>query len=222
LCTFLGEAFTPVCVGHFIPLIRHRNHVQALLKDFSSLLSASRRNELGNFFPAAKAAMPATRMATGAVGTLAVQFARHKGATVIATASGPEAARLVRKLGAQRVIDARSKDAMKQLNEAAPKGIDAALILSGGRKVEQFLDHVRPRGRVAFPNGVEPAPKKRGNLRMRAYNAKAGPREFARLKTAVEKAGLKVPLTEFPLTQAAKAHERLERGHILGRIVLRV
>jgi NADPH:quinone reductase-like Zn-dependent oxidoreductase len=160
--------------------------------------------------------------ASGAVGTLAVQFARRKGATVIATASGSDAARLVRQLGAHRVIDARSAKALTQLKQAAPKGVDAALVLAGSRKLEQFLDHVRPRGRVAYPNGVEPAPKKRRNVRVRSYNGETGPREFARLKTAVEEVELKVPLTEFPLSQAAKAHQRLERGHILGRIVLRV
>jgi len=160
--------------------------------------------------------------ASGAVGTLAVQFARRKGATVIATASGSDAARMVRQLGARYVIDARSRDVANQLKRLAPKGIDAALVLAGGRNLEQFLDHIRPAGRVAYPNGVEPAPKKRRNVKVRSYNAEAGPREFARLKTAVEKAGLKVPLMEFPLAKAAKAHERLERGHILGRIVLRV
>jgi NADPH:quinone reductase-like Zn-dependent oxidoreductase len=160
--------------------------------------------------------------ASGAVGTLAVQFARRKRATVIATASGTDASRLVRQLGAHRVIDARNKGALADLGKLAPKGIDAALVLASGRKLEQFLDHVRPRGRVAFPYGVMPPPKKRKNVRVQSYNAKAGPREFARLKTAVEEAELKVPLTEFPLSQAAKAHQRLERGHILGRIVLRV
>src|SRR5262249_42182560 len=44
--------------------------------------------------------------ASGAVGTMAVQFAVQRGAHVIATASGAAATRLLRRLGAHHVIDA--------------------------------------------------------------------------------------------------------------------
>jgi D-arabinose 1-dehydrogenase-like Zn-dependent alcohol dehydrogenase len=34
---------------------------------------------------------------------------------------------------------------------------------------------------------------------------------------------LRVPIAAaFPLAQAARAHERIEKGHILGRIALRI
>jgi NADPH:quinone reductase-like Zn-dependent oxidoreductase len=50
-----------------------------------------------------------------------------------------------------------------------------------------------------------------------------GRREFARLDRAVAEAKLRVPIAAvYPLAQAAKAHARLEGGHILGRIVLRI
>ena len=36
-------------------------------------------------------------------------------------------------------------------------------------------------------------------------------------------ARLRVPIAaKYPLAQAAKAHTRIERGHILGRIVLQI
>lgn len=47
--------------------------------------------------------------ATGAVGTLAVQFAKHKGARVLGSATGRDAAALVRKLGAKGTFDPRNK-----------------------------------------------------------------------------------------------------------------
>jgi NADPH:quinone reductase len=161
--------------------------------------------------------------ATGAVGTLAIQFAKRRKARVVATASGREAARLVRSLGADGEFDSRSDDATQQLRKLAPEGIDAVLALAGGDTVERCLDLISERGRVAYPNGVEPAPRRRKKIRLTAYDGVAGPREFARLDLAVNEAQLRVPIAAvFPLAQAAKAHERLQQGHVLGRIVLRI
>jgi NADPH:quinone reductase-like Zn-dependent oxidoreductase len=161
--------------------------------------------------------------ASGAVGTLAVQFARRRGARVLATASGRDATRLVRRLGAHGVIDARKAGVRQRLRTLVPDGLDAALALAGGAALETCLDLVRAGGRVAYPNGVEPEPRRRPRVRSLAYDAELGPREFARLGRAVTEARLEVPIAAvYPLAVAARAHARLERGHILGRIVLRI
>src|SRR5439155_26913225 len=123
-----------------------------------------------------------------AVGTLAVQFAKRRGAHVLATASGRDAIALVRRLGAKGVFDPRSKNAIEQLKALAPGGINAVLALAGGDMLERCIDLVRPGGRVARPNGVEPAPKRRKNVRVFAYDAVAGRRESERLERAVEEA----------------------------------
>jgi len=120
------------------------------------------------------------------------------------------------------VFDARKRDAVEQLCALAPKGIDAALVLAGGESLDGCLKLVRSGGRVAYPNGVEPEPRRRRGVRLIAYDAMAGPREFARLGRAAAEARLRVPIAAvYPLVQAAKAHAKLERGHILGRIALR-
>jgi NADPH:quinone reductase-like Zn-dependent oxidoreductase len=161
--------------------------------------------------------------ASGAVGTLAVQFAKRRRARVLATARGGGAAAFVRRLGADAVIDLRSRNALERLHALAPGGIDAALVLAGGGALERCLSLVRAGGRVAYPTGVEPEPRRRRKVRLLAYNAVSGPREFARLERAVAEARLRVPIAlVYPLAQAAKAHARLERGHVLGRIVLRI
>ncbi|HEV3119608.1 MAG TPA: zinc-binding dehydrogenase, partial [Gemmataceae bacterium] len=90
------------------------------------------------------------------------------------------------------------------------------------KTLEECLGLVRSGGRVAYPNGVEPEPRRRPKIRLHAYDAVAGLREFARLERAIEEAKLHVPIAAvYPLAQAAKAHARLERGHVVGRIVLR-
>ncbi|MEA2723863.1 MAG: hypothetical protein QOH59_1634 [Gemmatimonadales bacterium] len=161
--------------------------------------------------------------ATGAVGTLAVQFARRRGARVIGTATGDDATALVRDLGADGVFDPRSHDGVERLRELVPEGLDAVLALAGGPVLERCLDLVNPGGRVAYPNGVEPEPERRKGIRIVAYDGIAGRAEWAELERAVEEARLRVPLGGiYPLEQAAVAHARVERGHVLGRIVLQI
>jgi NADPH2:quinone reductase len=161
--------------------------------------------------------------ATGAVGTLAVQFARARGARVIGTATGTDAVDLVTGLGAGETIDGRSEDAAEQLREVAPEGLDAVLTLAGGDSLEQCLELVHPGGRVAYPDGVEPEPKRRRGVRLVSYDAVVGPREFDELDRAVEEAELRVVIAEaYSLDRAAEAHQRLEQGHVRGRVALRI
>jgi NADPH:quinone reductase-like Zn-dependent oxidoreductase len=161
--------------------------------------------------------------ASGAVGTMAVQFAAAQRAAVIATASGKAAARLVASLGASAVIDARSAPALNELRRVAPEGLDAVLALAGGDELERLLDFVRPGGRVVYPNGVEPAPRKRRRLKVEGYDGEASPAEFAKLNRVLTRIKARVPVAaSYPLARAAEAHRRLERDHVLGRIVLKV
>jgi len=162
--------------------------------------------------------------ASGAVGTIAVQFAKRHGARVIATATGRKATKLLLSLGADASFDARADDAVDRLCALAPNGLDAVLACAGGPTLDRCLDLVKPNGRVAHPNGVEPAPKaRRRRFAVKAYDAEANPKQFVRLRRAVEEARLQVPIAAaFPLAQAAGAHERLEQGKVLGRIVIRI
>jgi NADPH:quinone reductase len=160
--------------------------------------------------------------ASGAVGTLAVQFAKHRGARVIATASAGPAQSVLRQLGASAVVDARDPKAADQLLKLAPDGIDAVLALAGGNELERCLTLVPRGGRVAYPNGIEPEPRPRRGIRFRSYDARNSVRELTRLARAVEAARLRVPVAAiFPLARAADAHRR-QHEHVIGRIVLRI
>jgi NADPH2:quinone reductase len=138
--------------------------------------------------------------AGGGVGSLAVQFAKLRGARVLATASGPR--------GAARF---------------APEGVDAVLAFASGRPLSRCLDALRRDGRFAYPNGVEPVPRRRRGVRWKSYDAVPGVRELERLGRAVTAARLRVVIAAtYRLADAAKAHRRLEKGHVLGKVVLRV
>jgi len=105
----------------------------------------------------------------------------------------------------------------------APDGLDAVLAFAGGDALRQLAGAIRRGGRLVHPNGVEPAPRKRRGVRVIAYDAVSGPREFQQLDRAVEAAKLKVVIAAaYPLAQARKAHERLAKRHVLGKIVLKI
>ena len=161
--------------------------------------------------------------ASGGVGTLAVQFAKLRRARVLATASGPRGIRLARRLGADAAVDGKRGDLAAALRRLAPDGVDAVLAVAGGQSLTHCLGAVRRGGRLAYPGGVEPRPRKRRGLSIVAYDAVAGPREFDRLRRAAEAAKLQVPIAaSYPLARAAEAHRRIAAGHVLGKIVLRV
>jgi NADPH:quinone reductase len=156
------------------------------------------------------------------VGTLAIQFAKLRGARVLATARTIEGVELVREMGADATVDTRHEDVLEAARSFAPDGVGAVLAFAGGDALERALDAPRRDGRLAYPNGIEPEPKKRRGIKFIPYDAVSGIREFERLNRAVESAKLKVPIAEsFDLAHATKAHERLETGPVLGKLVLR-
>jgi NADPH2:quinone reductase len=161
--------------------------------------------------------------ASGGLGVFAIQFAKLRGARVLATASGPDGIALVRKLGADAAVDGRDGDIVRAVQEFAPDGVDAILALAGGGTLKRCIDALRKGGRLAYPNGIEPEPKRRRGIKTKPYDGVPGRKEFERLSRAVEAARLQVPIAaEFPLADAVRAHERLAQGHVLGKIVLRV
>lgn len=161
--------------------------------------------------------------ASGAVGTIALQLARHAGYRVIATASGKPAMSLVKKLGARGVLDARSKDIAKDLRRLAPAGIGGVLAFAGGDALERCIDFVNEGGRVVHPNGIEPPPEHRRSIKINSYDGVASPSEFLELGRRIDRGKVRVPIGGvYPLASADKAHRRLEKGHIVGRIILQV
>jgi NADPH:quinone reductase-like Zn-dependent oxidoreductase len=159
--------------------------------------------------------------ASGNVGMIAVQFAKWRGARVLGTASGPEGVAFVRDLGVGNVIDGKSDDIESAARAFAPDGLDAVIAFAGGDALIHCIDALKKGGRVVYPNGIEPAPRKRAHIRIRSYDAEASPEAFVRLNRAVVAAKLRVPIhATLPLEQVAKAHQLVEKGHVLGKIVL--
>src|SRR5689334_3721480 len=147
--------------------------------------------------------------AAGAVGGLAVQLARTRGACVVGTAAAAELER-VRELGAQEAVDAATGF------EAALAPVDLVFDTVGGERLRRSRAVLRPGGRLVSvaeesPDGgeyftVEPNRNQLWSI--------------ARLADAGE---LRRPSVEiFPLASAREAFARsLERGR-RGKVVLAV
>jgi hypothetical protein len=93
--------------------------------------------------------------AAGAVGSAVVQIAKAKGMTVIGSAGGVDKCDFVRSLGADAVVDYKAGSLLKQLAEAAPKGIDVYFDNVGGDHLDAALALARKDARFAICGMIE-------------------------------------------------------------------
>lgn len=111
--------------------------------------------------------------ASGAVGSVAVQLAKHAGARVVGIAGGTEKCRmLVEDLGADDAVDRKAKNWAEQLTGATPDGIDLVFENSGGPMFEATIDRLNNHARIALCGLIDGY-----NLNQRP----AGPRNFGLL-----------------------------------------
>jgi NADPH-dependent curcumin reductase CurA len=101
--------------------------------------------------------------AAGAVGSLVVQIARHRGLSVVASAGGAEKCRWLKTLGADAVVDHRAPgELVNRLRLAAPDGIDVYIDNVGGDHLNAAIAVSRPQARIVLVgmistyNGSEP------------------------------------------------------------------
>jgi NADPH2:quinone reductase len=159
--------------------------------------------------------------ASGGVGHVAVQLAKRMGAWLLGVASGADGVEMVVGLGADAAVDGRADDVSAAARRFAPGGLDAALLAAGGDVAEEVLSAVRRGGRVAYPNGVRPAPRDRSGVHVSGYNGDPDPGIIGRLDRLIESGPFEIHIARmFPLEEAADAHRALG-DHYLGKLALR-
>jgi NADPH-dependent curcumin reductase CurA len=93
--------------------------------------------------------------AAGAVGSVAGQIARQRGARVIGIAGGTEKGRhLVEQLGFDAAIDYKGEDVAERLRALAPDGVDVYFDNVGGELLDVVLDQIRPGARVVICGAI--------------------------------------------------------------------
>ncbi|MFG2052340.1 NADP-dependent oxidoreductase [Micromonospora sp. NPDC048935] len=162
--------------------------------------------------------------ASGGQGHLAVQLAKRQGLNVIAVASGADGVALVTRLGADVSLDGHADltDVLARIRDAAPAGVDAILAMAGGKTLDRLTEALTDGGVVAFAHGVQPEPRERPGVVVRAYDGESNPRQLQRLNELIEAGPFVVHVAQtYPLGKVRDAHQRLETSYP-GKLLLTV
>jgi NADPH:quinone reductase len=157
--------------------------------------------------------------ASGGVGSMAVWLAHLEGAAVVGTAR-PDAQEYVRHLGAAHAIDSESPSLKTVIRRVAPENFDACLVTANGKSLPVFISHLKTKAPFAWPNGVESLPKFSGHPGV-AFDGSMSRAAFDRLNALIGSRSVPLRTEVFSLRDVAEAHRRIERGHVIGKIVLR-
>lgn len=159
--------------------------------------------------------------AAGGVGSFAVQFARSKGARVIATA-GANNLNFVRALGAETVIDYASTPF-----EQIVRDVDMVLDTIGGETLLRSFEVVKPGGIVVslLEQPSQELARERGIRAMKNTATQPFPSNslLQAIAQSISEGSVKVTLERiFALDEASAAHELSQTGHGRGRIILHI
>lgn len=169
--------------------------------------------------------------AAGNVGSAVVELASAAGARVIATAR-PADADYCRSLGAAEVFDYGAADLARRVRACCPGGIDLHVDAYGGNELSRTVDLLADRGRIVLLAGVGARPVLPvGPFYMKDCSihgfviSHAGTADLAAAAAVINdllaRGRLRLRAVEtLPLSAAAEAHSRMERGQLRGRRVL--
>ena len=175
--------------------------------------------------------------AAGGVGSILVQWAKHLGATVIATAGSQDKADRAKALGADHVILYRDQDVAAEVRRiTGGQGVPVAYDSVGAATFEGTLGSLARRGLfVSFGNASGPVPPfaparlaQAGSLfftrpTMGDYQVTTAELDesAAALFAVIKSGAVKIDIGQtFPLAQARQAHEALEGRATIGASLL--
>jgi NADPH:quinone reductase-like Zn-dependent oxidoreductase len=155
--------------------------------------------------------------AAGGLGIFAVQFAKAKGARVIGTASGRHQS-FLRELGVDEPIDyAKTKF------EDVARDVDVVLDTQGG-DTQQRSWKVLKKGGVLV-SVVQPPSEEEGakhGVKAVMFRRQANTGELSEIAKLIDSGSVRVVVeTVLPLSEARRAQELSQAGHIRGKIVLK-
>ncbi|MEU1674577.1 SDR family NAD(P)-dependent oxidoreductase [Streptomyces roseifaciens] len=175
--------------------------------------------------------------AAGGVGLAALQYARHVGARVIATAGSPAKRTLLELLGAEHVLDSRTLGFADQVRElTGGEGVDVVLNSLAGEALARNLDVLRTGGRCVelgkrdiHGGGRLPLRAFRNNLSFHAVDAlqmfvrqpEQSAHHFRGLTRRVHQGAYRpLPYHLHPADEVMDAFTLLHRSHHVGKVVI--
>jgi len=172
------------------------------------------------------------------IGSLGIQMAKCRGARVLATAGGSDKCQRVEALGADWVADYKNPDLLEKFQNAGYGGqVDVILDMAGGDFVALNFALAAPGARIVCIGMMRGSRAeidlisvltKRLTLTgstLRGMNLDLRAREFAALRSEIMPAVAAreiVPVISecFPLADAMVAHERMQSGSHMGKLLL--
>jgi NADPH:quinone reductase-like Zn-dependent oxidoreductase len=165
----------------------------------------------------------------GGVATASLAIAKALGARVVVTSSSDAKLERARELGADATVNHASEDVAARVKELTGGGVHVVVETVGAATWQTSLAVARPAGRICVC-GATSGPNPPANLhrmwwkQLTIYGSTMGAAaDFAAVYDLVTSGRAKPVIDRvFPLSEAAAAHERLESGQQLGKIVLSV
>jgi NADPH2:quinone reductase len=171
----------------------------------------------------------------GSVGHYAIQFAKRQGAVVFTTVSSAAKAAHARAAGADHVLDYKTEDVAKEIRQATGgRGVDAIIEVDLAANADKYSEYLRSRGNVV----VYGMGRQRAELPAFSFMAQQLTLRFVfiydisaedraaglhELQTVLKAGALKHSLgAVMPLADIARAHETVQRGEVIGNVVLRI
>jgi NADPH:quinone reductase len=169
----------------------------------------------------------------GAVAHYAIQFAKARGASVIATVSSPAKAKVARDAGADHTIDYKTENVGERVMALTKGGVDAVIELDLTANAALLPTVLRPRGTLVV-YGTGPQVQFPGSfclvnnitvkfLLVYELTPDERARAVADITRMLEANRLIHNVAEsFPLADIVKAHETVEQGRAVGNVVMQV
>jgi NADPH2:quinone reductase len=169
----------------------------------------------------------------GAVAHYAIQFAKDRGATVIATVSSAEKAKVARAAGADHTIDYKTENVGERVAALTKGGVDAVLEVDLTANAQLLPSVLRPRGTLVV-YGTGPQVQFPGSfclvnnitvkfLLVYELTAEERARAIADITRMLEANSLKHNIANtYPLAEIVAAHECVEQGKAIGNVVVTI
>jgi len=165
----------------------------------------------------------------GGVSTATLAIAKALNARVIATSSSEDKLARARELGADATFNHETDDVVAGVKDVTGGGAHVVVDNVGEATWKRSLDAARPNGRICVC-GATTGPNPPANLhriwwkQLTVFGSTMGSQADFEAVYELVKSGRAVPVVDkvFALSEAAAAHERLEAGDQLGKIVLRI
>jgi NADPH:quinone reductase len=178
--------------------------------------------------------------AAGGVGSAAVQLALIAGMKVIGVAGSEAKRHAVEALGAQHAIDYRSEDVVSRVDEiTGGRGADLIVDPIGGEGFGRNFAMLAPLGMVISYGRLDGPPDPDFVSAMRAHSGKSPAVRFFTIHSFDDRPDIRAatmrtlldhlaarrvrPLIydRLPLAEAARAHQLLESGAVIGKLLLK-